>query len=307
MRRPLSRRSWLLIGALVVLLAPLFVGVPIHLRQDALIGPLGARYHVALFAVLTILLHAYGPLARRLPAVVAVCLALGGVSEWLQSFVGRSAMFMDWYQDALGIGLGTCWIMARRAPRIALPAAIVLLGLVAWPLRGLPTAVREAHAAAARFPLLDDFERPDAIALWSGHMGGEPTWVAAPGHGHVLQMDRKGDSPWPGVVSRKFPYDWRGYAVLRIDCRLQAPSPDSLRVAAWIADRRSAHESDFATRGMVVGHTWRTLTVPLADLVTHHDARPLDLAEITTVSIFCVAGDRRDVTLQIDNLRLTDH
>ena len=42
-RRAVPRR---LLLVLAVLLVPLFLAVPTHLRQDALIGPLADRYHV---------------------------------------------------------------------------------------------------------------------------------------------------------------------------------------------------------------------------------------------------------------------
>ena len=92
-----SRR---LLAVLALLLVPLFLAVPPHLRQDPLVGPLADRYHVGLFLVLTVLLYRWGPLARRPVAVVLACLALGGATELLQVLAGRSATFWDWYQDA---------------------------------------------------------------------------------------------------------------------------------------------------------------------------------------------------------------
>ena len=90
-----TRRRLLLAGALLLLLVPLFLAVPTHLRQDVLIGPLGDRYHVALFLVLTVLLHRHGPLRGRLLAVVATCLGVGAATELLQLLAGRSATIWD--------------------------------------------------------------------------------------------------------------------------------------------------------------------------------------------------------------------
>ena len=298
-----SRR---LLALLAVLLVPLFLAVPPHLRQDPLIGPLADRYHVGLFLVLTVLFYRWGPLAGRPVAVVLGCLALGGATELLQVLAGRSATFWDWYQDALGVGLGACWIWWRRSGKSTAPilGVIVLLALVAWPLRHLPVTVRASRAAEARFPLLDDFEHPDAIALWSGHQGEDITLVPVAGRGMVLQMSSHGDERWPGVSSRRLPYDWSEYTTLTVTCRLVAPSPDSLRVSIWCEDRADRYDSDYAFKSFVIGHQWRTVTVSLTDLITDRRGRALSLGEIQGFAVYASRRRPGPVVLQVDDLRL---
>lgn len=310
MRHP-SRRlvlSLRLFGALFLLLLPLFLAVPPHLRQDALIGPLGDRYHVGLFAVLTVLLHRHGPLRGRPLVVIAVCLALGGATEVLQQLAGRSAAFWDWYQDALGVGLGACWIWWRGTGRRLGPlvAAAAIVGLVLWPLRGLPVTVRESRAASARFPLLDDFERPHSLALWSGHQGAAIARVPVAGRGQVLQMTSDDDTQWPGIKSAQLPWDWTGRHTLRVDCRLRDPSPATMRLSIWIEDRAGRYDSDYIAVGFDVDHQWHTYEVSLEDTPTRRQGRRLALGEIRALAVFVTRKDGGAVALQVDDLRLDD-
>ncbi len=299
----LSRR---LLGLLAVLLVPLFLAVPTYLRQDALIGPLGDRYHVGLFLVLTVLLYRHGPLRGRPWLVIGACLALGAATEVLQILAGRSATLWDWYQDALGVGFGACWIWWRRTGRLLGPvlAVIGMLGLVAWPLRHLPVVVPESRAAEARFPLLDDFERPNALVLWGGHEGGVTALAGADGRGQVLEMTSDGDTRWPGVASRALPWNWTGQETLRVDGRLRDPSPAAMKLYIWIEDRAGRFDSDYILVGFDVDHRWQTFEVPLTTTPTRRSGRNLAVGEIRALAIFLVRGDAGEVSLQLDDLRL---
>ncbi len=301
------RSSWLVGGLLAALLIPLYLWIPQHLRHDPLIGPLGSRYHIGLFLALTLLLYQHGPLRGRLRLVVLVCLLLGAATEVAQTLVGRTASLADWSLDAQGVGFAVCWIWYRRTGRRALPlfGAAVLVAFVVWPLRNLPVTVQEARAARARFPLLEDFERPQSLALWSRHGNIPRSRVPVPGRGHVLQVDNDDEERWPGVSSRRMPFDWSGYAELRVDCRLVPPSPDSLRVTVWVEDRAGRRDVDFAKMTFTVGHRWQTLVVPLADLETDRRGRAVSGAEIQAVSVFVSRRDPGPLSFQIDDLRLT--
>ena len=304
------RRTLFLFGLLAALMIPLFVWIPMEWRHDPLIGPLGSRYHIGLFLALTLLLYNRGPLKGRLKAVVAVCCLLGAATELLQTRFGRTASLKDWLLDAQGVGFALCWIWYRRTGRRALPllSAVVLAALVVWPLRQLPITVQEYRAAQTRFPILEDFERPRALVLWSRPSDIDRTLVHVPGRGQVLQIDSRGDERWPGVSSRQLPYDWSRYTELRVDCRLVDPSPDSLLVTIQLEDRAAPGDVDIAMMSFRVGHQWQTLAVPLADLVSHNRRRAVPGREILAVAILATRSRPGPISLQIDNLRLAgDH
>lgn len=295
-------------GLLGALLVPLFLWIPPSWRHEPLIGSLGARYHIGLFFILTLLLYARGPLRGRLGRVVVVCLLLGGATELLQTRFGRSACWTDWLLDAQGIGFGVCWIWYRRTRRRTLPliGAAALLLLVFWPLRTLPVRVQEYRAAQARFPLLEDFDRPQTLIHWSRRKNISRALVAVEERGRVLQIANHDQERWPGITTRRLPWDWSGYDELHVDCRLVAPSPDSLRVTIWLEDRAGRRDVDYATKSFMVGHNWRTLVVPLDELVTENRQRRVARREITAISILVTRRQPGPIRLQIDELRLID-
>lgn len=303
---PASSRIILPIILMAGLLVPLFLGIPPHLRYDPLIGPLGSRYHIALFFVLTLLLYHRGPLAGDLPRVALFCLLLGAITEVVQTFFGRSAAVFDWLLDVQGVGFAACWIWHRRTGRRALPllGALTLILLMLWPLRTLPARVQETHAARARFPLLEDFERPRALILWERDPRIARTLVAVPGRGSVLQFDSDDDERWPGVKVLRLPWNWSGYRRLHVDCRVVAAPTDSMRITVWLGDRAGRRDIDHAVKSFTVGRSWRTLVVPLDSLITQNGRRPLCLDEINAVAILANRTRPGPLGVQIDSLRL---
>lgn len=299
-------RNLLWAGLLVVLLIPLFVGIPPRLRYDPLIGTLGSRYHIGLFFVLTLVLYHRGPLRGRLTLVVLISLLVGAASELLQARFGRSPAVADWLLDAQGVGFAVCWIWFRDRGRRFLPLAgvIVLAGLVLWPLRHLPVTVQEFRAAQARFPVLDDFERPNALALWSKRRQQGLTREPVAGRGHVLQVYNDGNDRWPGATTGRLPWNWSDHAELHVDCRLIEPSPDSLRVSVRIDDRAGPDDADWAFKGFTVGHEWRTLVVRLDELTTRNRQRPIARDEVFSITIYAVRNEPGTIAYQIDDLRL---
>ncbi|MEZ4386104.1 MAG: hypothetical protein R3D98_00720 [Candidatus Krumholzibacteriia bacterium] len=300
------RPTLLLSGLLLLLLAPLFVPIPVALQQHPYISPLADRIHVALFGGLVLLLHRWGPLRGRRLLVIAAVVALGGLSELVQSLVGRSASVWDWFQDIQGVALAACWLWWRRGRRRALPvlAAVAVVVSVLWPLRDLPVVARESTAIQRQFPLLSDFERPDSGVLWSGYEGGEAQVVPREDGGHALRLATVGRERWPGAVSRRLAWHWTGQDTLLVDARLVAPSPDTVQVSVWLEDRRTGRDKDYAIQTSPLSHRWTTLRVPLHDLRTRRRGRPLALQTIQAIAVFMHRRDDEPLSMEIDNVRL---
>jgi hypothetical protein len=285
---------------------PLFLPIPVDWRQHPLVGTLGDRVHVVMFAVLALVLHGCGPLRGRPLAAVAASIVIGGMTELAQSLAGRSTSPWDWYQDIQGAALAGCWMWWRNHHGRAMPLALAALILVAiwWPLRDLPTLVRESEAAARQYPLLCDFERPGSLVLWSEHMGSRLARVAVGPDDHALEVRHDGDERWPGTSSSHLAWNWTDRDTLLIDARLVAPSPDSLRASVWILDRAGPRDVDDARRAFVLDHRWRTLRIPLADLRTLERGRPLALRSVVAMSVYLHRRADGPLAVQIDDVRL---
>jgi hypothetical protein len=302
----LTRRRLVVLALLTLLLVPLFLPVPVDWRQHPLVGTLGDRVHVVMFAILVLMLHGRGPLRGRPLAAVAASIAIGGLTELAQSLAGRSTSSSDWYQDIQGAVLAGCWIWWRNHDGRAVPLVLAALVLVAiwWPMRDLPALVRESLAAARRFPLLCDFERRGSLVLWDEHLGSRLTRVAVGPDDHALEVRHDGDERWPGTSSSHLAWNWTGQDTLLIDARLVAPAPDSLGASIWILDRAGARDVDDARRAFTLDHRWRTLRVPLADLRTLERGRPLVLRNVVSLSVYLHRRAAGPLAVQIDDVRL---
>lgn len=299
------KRTAIVVGGLLLLLVPLFVPLPTVARDDPTLNLLGDRAHVVIFAALAWLLNAVGPLRGR-PLVCAVtAAAVGGASEYIQGFVGRSPLFADWVLDVLGIGLTLTWLQWRRGHRrLTILSAAFLLAVLAYTMRDAPGIFRAMVEVRRSFPLLADFSSRDQLVLWRdrGDGGCRLVDVGEP-HGQVLQVTTSGAEPWPGVNAGRMPADWTGYDALVLEARLRAPSPDSLRFALRLDDFAGRDDKEWSSRGYMITHQWRTIRFPLRDLVTDKSHRPLELDDIFGLTAF-LARPQAAAVFEIDDVRL---
>ncbi len=231
--------------------------------------------------------------------------AIGGATEVLQQFVGRTPLLGDFVLDLLGIGLALTWIQWRRGRgRAALAAGAFLLAVLAYTMRDAPTMYRAMVGARRSFPVLADFASRDQLALWRERSDGGRSLVdVGPTHGNVLRVSTSGGEHWPGVSGGRLPADWTGYGELVLEARLQAPSPDSLRLGIRLDDFASREDKQWASLGYVVTHQWRTLRFPLTGLTTEQGDRPMDLEDVYSLLVFLVRPPG-PATFEIDNVRL---
>jgi VanZ family protein len=298
-------RTWLVIGGLFVLLMPLLVPLPPHVRHDPTLNLLGDRAHVLIFAGLTWLLHLIGPLRGKPLGCAVAATAVGGATEFLQQFVSRTPMLSDFALDLLGIGLALTWIQWRqRRGRATFAAGAFLLAILAYTLRDAPAMFRATVEARHSFPVLGDFESRSQLALWRGRSDrGRSLVNGGPARGNVLRVSTSGNEHWPGVSAGRLPADWSGYGELVLEARLQTPALDSLRLGVRLDDYTSRKDKQWASRSFMVTRQWRTLRFPLADLRTDQGERRLELADVLSLVVF-LARPERPAAFELDNVRL---
>jgi len=254
--------------------------------------------HVPLFAGFAALaFFAIAPRGRRDlerpsgPALTLLAALLFGVADEIhQAFVpSRFPSLLDVGSDVVGAALALVLLgafgttrRARLAGVVPLAAAGLVLSAVAAvgndpgvvPFRRLADRVRGYPENEFRAAL-------DDARAWRRNVP-EPALtveVAATPSGHEIRLSLP-PSPWPGVVTRSIPFDWRGYRSLEVGLRNDSTVPlvAGVRVDD-LADRR--HEE---TAPLPPGDA--TLDFPLEPF-----AASVDMSEVDTLLVHLVGND----------------
>lgn len=103
-------------GAIVAVLIAYLTLTPVPDPGESHIFGLDKLYHIIAFAVLVFPVIATGP--HRWIWLVPLAIAFGGAIELIQPHVGRSAEWMDFLANGVGVGIGV-WLgrlVHRRLP-----------------------------------------------------------------------------------------------------------------------------------------------------------------------------------------------
>jgi hypothetical protein len=301
--------------ALIVLLVPFFVPIPVVLRRHPIFSPLGDQLHVVLLAGVALLLYWRGPLTGRLwPTAVAASL-IGGAIEFVQIPFGRNACFGDFVLDVIGIGLVAGYVLWRgHGLKVGLGLIIALLLIFPARLYHLPFVVAASYRSRDIFPTLTDFEGRRDGWIWGGNSAGVtvvPVDDSPEGTGHVVRVVAGPPANWPGAEMRRFPHDWSQYETLLIDVRLVpegATEPGvEQRFGVRVDDFVGRHEDTWISDSGVATTDWQTIRIPLRDrAVTDGNQvsdRIFDLHDVDRILLYLNRPAARTV-LEFDNLRL---
>ena len=294
---------WLL--ALVLVLTPFFLPIPVGLRRHPAFGAMGDRAHIPLLFAITLLLHWRGPLTGRITAAALAAVVLGAAIEGVQILVGRSALLADWLLDLFGIGMAVSWLLWRRhGLRRYLAPGVLLVVVAVAQLHFLPGVIAARLEAQRRFPLLADFETRWSDRLWSKTYDARTTLVAAdPEHGTVMHIAGDPPSRWPGVNLRWSPPDWTGYRWLVFEARTVAPTAGESRFGVRLDDWHGRRDKDWYATSFVAEPQWRTFTIDVIAARTARLERPLHIDDMDLV-LFFLARPTQPMGLEIDNVRL---
>ena len=288
-----------------LLLVPFLVPVPRVLEANLVIATFGDRLHIVLLGATALFLYWYGPVRGRLILSAIVAAAIGGSIELLQTQVGRHALWHDFFQDLIGIGIAVGFLLWRgkgSRPGLALFAVLVLL--VPFQMRQLPLQLSVIRVSEERFPLLADFEYPDEEILWSDDTGSRIYTVATDGpHGNILRIETGPSKSWPGAVMRRFPRDWSGYDRLLIDIRIEEAYQEVVPGGIVVWDYKGLKNRNWKMWPFTVTDQWRTFEVSLDDLYIESADRDLDISDLFRLRI-CLSGPLGHTILEMDNLRL---
>jgi hypothetical protein len=301
-----SKAAWWLGSlALVLLLVPFLLPIPLVLERHLILRALGNQLHVALLAIMVLVLHRWGPWSGRLVAAALVTLVLGAGVELLQDLFGRHARWRDFGLDVIGIGLAIVWVRwweSRRPHWLAM--GLLLLLTVPAQLSHLPLKMAAERAAADRFPHLSAFESREGRRLWDRTHGARVRFVrAAERPGRVLRLSGAPPSPYPGALLRGFPRDWRGYEHLEGVARAVRAPGDSVRFVVRLDDFASGRDDVWVAQRLTVGFSWRSFSIFLPALTTNQGTRSLRWDDVQAV-LFYLPLPADSLAIELDSLRL---
>lgn len=309
----LSRfQTFLLLPPALVSAVLLFVGGP---GPDALRS---VRYawvsgHLVCFALWGYLYLSWrGNLSirRLLVEVVLLSFLVGGMTEILQSLVGREPSWRDVFNDVLG-GLLAVLFFAPGRHQLMAPlrhaTQLLLLLAVAWSLIPFSRALADDIISRHQFPLLSNFETPFEQTRWGGKSRRTIDKKIVYQGDKALRVELI--AGWyPGVFLNFFPADWRNYAALQMHVHHPLPEPLELHLRIHDQHHRAADNlhSDRFNSSVVLTQGWNRIRVDLAEVMNAPRERELDLQRVAGVGLFAVSlADPQVIT--IDEVRLLSH
>lgn len=300
----IRRRPPLWLVALA-LLAPFALPIPAALGRVFLLWQVGDLLHVALPLLLTLVLHARGPLRGRPLAAGAAAFAAAAAMEGVQALVGRSPRLIDAARDLHGVVIALGWLRWRaRGERLTGAALLLLILAVPAQLATLPAQLADRREARELFPLLADHETEGQRRRWGDSDGGRLAFPAAPGRGLVLQLRGGPPDRYPGAVLSGFPRDWRGWTHLEWLARAPGLEPgDSLVYGVRFEDYRARRDGAWAAVGRHAAAEWRRESIALDALPLRPGKRPLRRDDLMRL-LFFLPQPQQEILLQIDDVRL---
>jgi len=240
--------------------------------------------------------------------VFLIIFLFGLMVEFLQMFSnGRSPDVFDVLRNQLGALIGFvffCSVRRKLSSSIlkgVQSGTILLLLCFLWP---LVRAVIDERLAAARFPLLSDFETPFEARRWQDiHQLQVVDSLARHGKRSLrVQLSQK---KYSGTTLFYFPHDWSGYGYL--DFSVYNPSDAELTLHSRIHDQLHRQHGqvfkDRFHRRFTLHPGWNDLRVSLEAVKQAPAGRDMDMHKIEGFCIFVVSQSRPSV-IYVDNVYL---
>lgn len=282
-------------AAITVIAASLVLLHFVELSSDArIVREVQNAGHALLFGMIALLALAIFRCAgaRAYAGALVVTLALGGLSEFLQSSnPTRDASLGDWLRDAGGAVAFLCiaavWqrdIRSRRALGVSLSVAAACLLAVAAP---VVLVWQDYRGRDAAFPQLccvggaweKTFFRSNATEFVPIPGAENPA-----GDGFLKVNIPAGK--WPGFRIREVYPDWSGYEWLAFDIYAEAPAPTVLVLRV---DDRAHDGSDYHDRfnlDLTIESGLNRIRVPIREILHAPAGRQMDVRQMDKIFLF---------------------
>lgn len=254
-------------------------------------------------------------LRRQYLFSVTITILLGGVLEVWQESQGRSAEWIDFFNDVVGV-LAFAALFASTDSRLVEPGegllrkvllrtvgvAILLVGLACF----LPTVLLY-RSRVMILPQLVDFAPSWNKRLYYVQSGAidavppRPAWAPTTANQRTVGRLRLEPGKNAGFyVHEPYP-DWAPYRRLEIDAHLDTAPRDFV---VRVHDKQTAGEWDsFFYKAIRLERGFQTISIDLEDIQSAPRHRVLDLRQIAGLALFTEQLDER-LTLYIMDIRL---
>jgi hypothetical protein len=231
-------------------------------------------------------------------------IVVGGLTEILQSQIGREGSWFDLGNDLVGCLIGLIFLTAARhtLPLFWLRSIqLPILILVVWSLIPTGKMVVDDLIARQQFPLLSGFETSLEVSRWSGSAERTVTGEIAFSGQSSLQI-KLSTQRYSGLGLKDFPRDWSDYRALS----LQVFNPEISPLLLHFRMHDHLHTNRYSDRynhSFNLKSGWNELVVNLTDVVTAPKNRLFDLSRVAGMGVF-VGKLERPRTIYLDNVLL---
>ncbi len=238
--------------------------------------------HVPLFAALVVALRVgMGPPLRR---PLGAALALAGIAEVVQPFIGRTGDWWDLLRGALGAGAAAAAIRAWESRRVRLRAlsySALAIALTAWPVAEVVPYIADTLESQRTFPVLATFSTDRELLRWECN---QATLARTADGGHVDFLTGPGD--YPGIALRPGVSNFGGYRWLCYEFRVVG-APLALATSV-----RTATSAPDQTAHTDVQHPYASgshiARLDLEQMAAQGRPARLDLSDVRAVILFIV-------------------
>ncbi len=287
----------------------LFVGGPgpDSLRSFRYVWGVGHLFCFALWAYLYANWRSNQSFNRQIIEVVVLAFFIGGVTELIQSGIGREATWQDLGNDLVGALLGVVFFAGARksAPDWQLKfLQIPVLLMALWSLFPVGKVIIDDAIAWQQFPLLSGFETTLEASRWSGSAKRDISHDHSFAGKSSLQIELT-TQRYSGIGLKEFPENWGGYSAVS----LQVFNPDQapLQLHFRIHDQFHRHNDNAYTdrfnASFKLKPGWNHLRVSLDDVANAPKKRSLDLTRIAGMGVFVGKIDQPR-TIYLDDVKL---
>ncbi|MEE4254176.1 MAG: hypothetical protein V2I50_09095 [Desulfuromusa sp.] len=306
----MKRQRQYILGFLAVLGAIfLFIGGPDadSLRSFRYVWGMGHLFCFALWSYLYVNWRESLSFKRALIEVLILAIVLGGLSELIQSQIGREAAWPDFGNDLVGaIGGLVLFSQSRKmiSPWQLKLLQVPVLLLAVWSLWPVGKVIVDDVVSWRQFPLLSGFETPLEKTRWGGSARRKVSHDVYFTGSSSLQI-KLTRQRYSGLGLRDFPHDWSDYR--SVSLQIFNPDMDSFTLHFRIHDQHHReHKNTYSDRfnssfDIIPG--WNHLQISLAQVVEAPKTRRMDMNKIAGMGLFVGKLDHPR-TIYLDDVKL---